>query len=66
MTVRISFTVNEELAERLKNYANLFAQGEESENVSKVLCNLIEKHVPYLAEDFIANDDAILTGIGHG
>ena len=66
MTLRISFTVNEELAERLKTYANLFAQGDESENVSKVLCNLIEKHIPYLSDDIIANDDAILTGIGHG
>ena len=65
MTLRISFTVNEELAERLKNYANIFAQGEESENVSKVLCNLIEKHIPYLVED-IPNNDVILEGIGHG
>jgi len=65
MTLRISFTINEELAERLKNYANIFAQGEESENVSKVICNLIEKHIPYLVED-IPNNDSILEGIGHG
>jgi len=65
MTVRISFTLDESLADRLKNYANIFAQGKESENVSKVLSNLIEKHIPYL-EDDIANDDKILVGIGHG
>jgi len=50
MTIRISFTINEELAERLKIHANLFAQGDESDNVSKVLCGLIEKHIPYLVE----------------
>ncbi len=50
MTVRISFTINEELAERLKIYANLFAQGDESDNISKVICGLIEKHIPFLVE----------------
>lgn len=65
MTTRISFTIDEELADRLKNYANIFAQGDESENVSKVLCKLIEKHIPYL-EDVLPNDDKILIGIGHG
>jgi len=48
MVVRISFTINEELAERLKTHANVFAHGDEEDNVSKVLCNLIEKHIPYL------------------
>jgi len=65
MTVRISFTIEEHLAERLKNYANILAQGKESENVSKVISNLIEKHIPYIEED-IADNDKILVGIGHG
>lgn len=46
MTVRISFTCNEEISTRLKNYANLFATGTQANNVSKVLVNLIEKHIP--------------------
>ena len=48
MVVRISFTINEELVERLKTYANVFTQGDEEENVSKLLCHLIEKHVPVI------------------
>lgn len=54
MTVRISFTINEELAERLKLYANLFAQGDEANNVSKLLCGLIEKHIPLLSEPTVS------------
>ncbi len=49
MTVRISVTINDELADRLKAYANIFAHGEEEENVSKVINNLIEKHIPFMA-----------------
>lgn len=52
--------MTEELADRLKAYANLFAQGEESENVSKVLSNLISKHIPYL-DDSITPDNHIPT-----
>jgi len=47
MTVRISITLPDELVDRLKLHANIFAQGAEEENVSKVISNLIEKHIPY-------------------
>ncbi len=48
--IRISFTVEPELADRLKAYANIFATGDEADNVSKVLNGLIEKHIPILAD----------------
>jgi len=48
--IRISFTIEPELADRLRAYANIFATGDEAQNVSKVLNGLIEKHIPILAE----------------
>lgn len=48
--IRITFTIEPELADRLKTYANIFATGDEAENVSKVINGLIEKNIPILTE----------------
>lgn len=46
MQPRISITIDENLKNRLERYSQELAQGEEKNNISKIVSNAIDRYVP--------------------
>lgn len=49
MKNRLTITIDEELLERVKIHAGISADGDDPENVSRVISNLIRANIPALS-----------------
>ncbi len=49
MKSRLTITIDDDLLERVKIHAGITADGDDSENVSRVISNLIRANIPALS-----------------